>query len=149
MKRNQNFGVQNEGLGVIAIPNPESRKKIPIKLSQKISDSSSGQTIVGLDVITEYIPVSNDGKLVVGVEGLETAISTLIFRNGASLPLWSVRQHGSVKLHDVPSHWENSPLQVRQESSRKRGSAGGCHPGKNYKFLLVLSSPVLVVTSLF
>ena len=90
MKRNQNFGVQNEGLGVIAIPNPESRKKIPIKLSQKISDSSSGQTIVGLDFITEYIPVSNDGKLVVGVEVIGTEISTLIFRNGASLPVRSV-----------------------------------------------------------
>jgi len=39
--------------------NPESRKKIPIKLGQKIKDTP-GQYIVGLDSITEYIPVSDD-----------------------------------------------------------------------------------------
>ena len=59
MKRSDMSGVQNGG--VFPIHNPESRKKIPIKLAQKISDSSSGQTIVGLDYITEYIPVSDDG----------------------------------------------------------------------------------------
>ena len=61
MKRSQIAGVQNEDMGIVQIQNPESRKKIPIKLTQKISDSSSGQTIVGLDYITEYVPVSNDG----------------------------------------------------------------------------------------
>ena len=79
------FGVQNGG--VFPIHNPESRKKIPIKLAQKISDSSSGQTIVGLDYITEYIPVSDDGKLVLDVGSI---VMTLFFRNGASLPLWAV-----------------------------------------------------------
>merc|ERR1719219_2898632 len=58
MKRSDMSGVKDGG--VFPILNPESRKKIPIKLAQKISDSSSGQTIVGLDYITEYIPVSND-----------------------------------------------------------------------------------------
>ena len=79
------FGVQDGG--VFPIHNPESRKKIPIKLAQKISDSSSGQTIVGLDYITEYIPVSDDGKLVLDVGSI---VMTLFFRNGASLPLWAV-----------------------------------------------------------
>ena len=90
MKRSESFGVQNDDLGVIRIPNPKSRKKIPIKLAQKISDSSSGQTIVGLDYITEYIPVSDDGKLVLDVGGIVTNISTLSFRNGATLPLWAL-----------------------------------------------------------
>merc|ERR1719219_2361192 len=50
-------GVQDDG--IFSIPNPEPRKKVPIKLVQKIRDSS-GQYIVGLDSITEYIPVSDD-----------------------------------------------------------------------------------------
>ena len=45
MKRSQIAGVQNEDMGIVQIQNPESRKKIPIKLTQKISDSSFGQTI--------------------------------------------------------------------------------------------------------
>ena len=84
MKRSDMFGVQDGG--VFPIHNPESRKKIPIKLAQKISDSSSGQTIVGLDYITEYIPVSDDGKLL----DVGSIVMTLFFRNGASLPLWAV-----------------------------------------------------------
>ena len=59
MKRARNSGVG--GAGVFQIQNPEPRKKIPIKLAQKIKDSA-GQYIVGLDSITEYIPVSDDGK---------------------------------------------------------------------------------------
>ena len=47
---------------VIQIDNPEQRKKVPIKLSEKIADSGQGQPIVGLDSVVEFIPVSNDGK---------------------------------------------------------------------------------------
>lgn len=57
MKNSIESGVQDGGV-VFRIPNPEPRKKIPIKLAQKITDSSL--PIVGLDFITEYIPVSDD-----------------------------------------------------------------------------------------
>ena len=60
MKRAMNAGVEDGG--VFQIQNPEPRKKIPIKLAQKIKDSS-GQYIVGLHYILEYIPVSDDGRL--------------------------------------------------------------------------------------
>ena len=45
---------------VVSIPNPRKRKKIPIKLHQKIFDQL--QPIVGLDHIVEYVPVSDEGK---------------------------------------------------------------------------------------
>ena len=47
--------------GVICIPNPLGRKKVPIKLCQKISGSGQ-HPIVGLNHIVEYIPVSDDGN---------------------------------------------------------------------------------------
>merc|ERR550532_1428386 len=50
-------GVQDED-AVLLIQNPEQRKKVPIKLVQKITDSNLA--IVGLDFITEYVPVSDD-----------------------------------------------------------------------------------------
>ena len=59
MKNSMESGVQNED-AVLLIQNPEQRKKIPIKLVQKITDSNLA--IVGLDFITEYVPVSDDGK---------------------------------------------------------------------------------------
>ena len=63
MQKSRSLGSGVQEPGVFRIPNPEPRKKIPIKLAQKIKDSS-GQYIVGLDSITEYIPVSDEGKLV-------------------------------------------------------------------------------------
>ena len=62
MKNVMSSGVEDSDGGIVPMPNPKPRKKIPIKLAQKITDSS-GQYIVGLDHITEYIPVSDDGKL--------------------------------------------------------------------------------------
>ena len=59
MKNSMESGVQNED-AVLLIQNPEQRKKVPIKLAQKITDSNLA--IVGLDFITEYVPVSDDGK---------------------------------------------------------------------------------------
>ena len=62
MKNVMSSGVEDSNGGIVPMPNPKPRKKIPIKLAQKIKDSS-GQHIMGLDHITEYIPVSDDGKL--------------------------------------------------------------------------------------
>ena len=51
MKNCMESGVQDED-AVLLIQNPEQRKKVPIKLVQKITDSNLA--IVGLDFITEY-----------------------------------------------------------------------------------------------
>ena len=59
MKRQMANNIEDD---VIQIDNPEQRKKVPIKLSQKIADSGPEQPIVGLDSVVEFIPVSNDGK---------------------------------------------------------------------------------------
>ena len=63
MKNAMSSEVEDSDGGIFPMQNPESRKKIPITLAQKIKDSSGQQYIVGLDYITEYIPVSDEGKL--------------------------------------------------------------------------------------
>ena len=63
MKNAMSSEVEDSDGGIFPMENPESRKKIPITLAQKIKDSSGQQYIVGLDYIAEYIPVSDEGKL--------------------------------------------------------------------------------------